>query len=435
MESKLSKRKYGKILQALSNGTVPHEGLGYIAVGRERELGSLLNDLELLKSGGSTFRIVVGDYGSGKSFLLQTIRENAVKRNFVVAEADLSPDKNLVGTATQKKGLATYRELIANISNKTNQDGHALRKILDSWSSNMYSLAVQKCMNETHGSVTNLPEYTKKLVQKKCMEIADLPNGHSFAKALETYWECCIQPDENTLQTKDKLLRWFQGDYETRQESMRNTGLDVIVDDENWFDYIKLWSVFFKLDGYDGFLVLVDELINIYHINRTAQRLQNYEKMLSIYNDTTQGKVEHLGFVFAGTPKCVIDDKKGLFSYGALQSRLAMGSYKQPSVNNVMGPLISLVPLTKEEMYVLLERLVKIHSAYHEYQPSVTSGEIQRFVKLAYVKRETVAITPRTMIRDFVQILDSKLQNPEATIDRLVQSYQFTRDEQNIDEN
>lgn len=304
---------------------------------------------------------------------------------------------------------------------------HSVRS-LDSYSSVMYQKAVQKCMEESHGSVNNLPEYTKKLVEEKCCEIADLPNGHSFAAALEKYWGCCMNQNPESFQMKENLLRWFQGDFETRQEAKKNTGLDVIVDDGNWFDYVKLWANFFVLIGYDGFLVLVDELINIYHITRSSVRQQNYEKLLSIYNDTTQGKVDHLGFVFAGTPRCVFDDQKGLFSYGALKSRLAMGNYKELSVNNVMGPLISLVPLTKEEMCILLEQLVNIHSAYHEYASSISSEDIQEFVKLAYVRRETISITPRTMIRDFIQILDSMLQNPNTSLYSLVQSYQFTKD-------
>ena len=121
---RVPKRVAAVILNSLKGGVVPRIGLPYITVGRETENQALLTDLALISDGGASFRFLVGRYGAGKSFLLQTIRTHAMGEGFVVADADLSPERRLQGG--QGQGLATYRELIRNLSTKTRPEGGAL---------------------------------------------------------------------------------------------------------------------------------------------------------------------------------------------------------------------------------------------------------------------------------------------------------------------
>lgn len=432
MEKRIPKKTYRNIMNSLGGGTVPREGLGYITVGRVQEIDALLRDAEIIQDGGATFRFVVGDYGSGKTFLLQTIKEYCVKNDFIVAEVDLSPDRSLIGNSTKKKGLATYRELMANISNKTNQSGRALAKVIESWVNRMFQRAAIELSNN-QGRETNIERIAETLMLQDCAKLQSLAYGFEFSQALKLFWKASRTSDMNEKLTgQESVLRWFRGDFRTNQESKKALGLNATVQDENWFDYIILWAQFFVLAGYKGFIVLIDELAYICNTANGITRQNNYEKILMMYNSALQGKAEYLGVIMGGIPKSIYDKKRGLFSYEAMQSRLSTGSYQDPSIINMMTPIIKVLPLTKEEMYVLLEKIADIHSQLYEYKKIITQDELLDFVKLAYLKRETSFITPRTMIRDFIQILDVKKQNPDTGIRAILAAYKFAVDEETM---
>lgn len=430
MEKRIPKRTYRNIMNSLGGGDVPREGLGYIAVGREKEIDSLLRDTEIIQDGGATFRFVVGDYGSGKTFLLQTIKEYCVKNGFIVAEADLSPDRALIGNSTKKRGLATYRELMANVSNKTNQSGHALAKVIESWVNNMFARAAVQMSQYPLGE-NNIERIAENLMLQDCVTLQSWAYGYEFSQALRVFWKASRTSDINEKMTgQEGVLRWFRGEIKTNQEAKKELGINSIVQDDNWFDYIILWAQFFQLAGYKGFIVLIDELAYVCNTANSITRQNNYEKILMMYNATLQGKAEYLGIIMGGIPKSIYDKKKGLFSYEAMRSRLSTGSYQDPSIINMMTPIIKVLPLTKEEMYVLLEKLADIHSLLYEYDKIITEDEMMDFVKLAYLKRESYFITPRTMIRDFIQILDVKKQNPDKGIRDILAAYKFAVDEE-----
>lgn len=430
MEKRIPKKTYRNIMNSLGGGTVPKEGLGYIAVGREREIESLLRDTEIIQEGGSTFRFVVGDYGSGKTFLLQTIKEYCVKNDFIVAEADLSPDRALVSNSIKKKGLATYRELMANVSNKTNQSGRALAKVLESWVNNMFARAAIQ-MSQKFSGESNIERIAEALMLQDCTKLQSMAYGYEFTMVLRLFWKASRTSDMNEKLTgQEKALRWFRGEFKTNQEAKRELGINATVQDDNWFDYIILWAQFFVLAGYKGFIVLIDELAYICNTVNGVTRQNNYEKILMMYNAALQGKVENLGIIMAGIPKSIYDKKKGIFSYEAMRSRLSTGSYQDSNIVNMMTPIIKVLPLTKEEMFVLLEKLAEIHAQLGDYKKIITEDEMIDFVKLAYLKRETTFVTPRTMIRDFIQILDIKYQNPDKSIRDILAAYKFAVDEE-----
>lgn len=428
METRIPRKIYRNIMNSLGGGTVPKEGLGYITVGRAQEIDSLLRDTEIIQDGGATFRFVVGDYGSGKTFLLQTIKEYCVKNDFVVAEVDLSPDRSLIGNSSRKKGLSTYRELMANVSNKANQTGRALNKVLEGWVGKLFERAVPEMIQRGD---TNIEPYAENLMLQDCAKIQSFAYGFEFAQALKLFWAASRTADMNEkLVKQEAVLKWFRGEFRTNQEAKMALGINAIVDDENWFDYVILWAQFFVLAGYKGFIVLIDEIVNIYKAPSNVTRQRNYEKMLTMYNSALQGKAEYLGIIMGGIPLSIYDKKRGVFSYEAMRSRLSTGVYQDKSIVNMMTPIIKVLPLTKEEMYVLLEKLADIHAALYEYDKIITEDEMLDFVKLAYLKRETSFITPRTMIRDFIAFLDVKNQNPDKDLRDILAAYKFTVDEE-----
>ena len=296
-------------------------GLSYITVGRKAEIDALLHDVDIIADGGASFRFIVGKYGSGKSFLLQTIRNYVMAKNFVVVDADLSPERRLQGTRGQ--GLATYKELIRNMSTKTKPDGGALPLILDRWISSVQ----QEVLEESGLSAADpaLQSRVEKKISGVIYSLNEMVHGFDFARLLTLYYQASRNDDD---ETKAKVLKWFRGEYATKTEARAELGVTIVITDDDWYEYLKLFAAFLTRAGYAGMLVLIDELVNIYKIPNAITRQYNYEKILTMYNDAMQGKAQHIGFILGGTPQCMEDPRRGVYSYEALRSRLAEGDRK-----------------------------------------------------------------------------------------------------------
>ena len=425
---KVPKRIENIIMNALQGGVVPRTGLGYIAVGREQEIATLLKDVEIVEEGGATFRFVTGTYGSGKTFLLQTIKEYAIAKGFVVADADLSPNRSLVGTTSQKKGLATYRELMCNLSTKTSPTGGALGKILDVWLNEIW---VEVAKNIGTGGVQGnaLEEMVSNRIYETILNMQEMVHGYDFANILIMYWKASRV---NDAELKSKALRWLRGEYVTKSEAKADLGVTTIINDDDWYEYIKLLSEFLVKIGHKGLIIMIDELINIYKSTSAITRNNNYEKILAIYNDTMQGKARHLGIIMGGTPQAIENMDRGLFSYEALKSRLESGRYGSNVMINLMTPIIRIVPLTKEEIIVLLEKISEIHADMYGYEIKITSEDIIEFIMVAI--REKEDITPRSIIRDFIEVLNLSYQNNNASIKEIMNTFRYSDDVENMED-
>ena len=417
---KVPKRIAQAVLNSLKGGVVPRIGLPYIAVGRKNEIEALLHDVDIIAEGGASFRFIVGRYGSGKSFLIQTIRNYVMDKGFVVADADLSPERRLQGTRGQ--GLATYRELIGNLSTKTKPEGGALTLVLDRWISSVQTQALQ----ETRLSPDD-PALTRAVDQKiyaVSAAISELVHGFEFAKLLSLYYHAYAEGDD---ETKMKVVRWFRGEYALKREAKEELGVNIIITDDDWYEYLKLFAVFFRLAGYTGLIIMIDELVNIYKIPNSITRQYNYEKMLTMYNDTLQGKARYLGILMGATPQAVEDRRRGVYSYEALRSRLAEGKFSRPGARDLLAPVIRLEPLTPEEMLILCEKLRDMHAGLYGYEPRLGAGELADFIRLEYSRiGADQNITPREVIRDFIELLDLLVQNPALSLQELMQSDEFS---------
>ncbi len=425
-EIKVPKKIAFFILNALQGGVVPRKGLGYIAVGRDAEISALLKDIEIIENGGATFRFVTGNYGSGKTFLLQTIKEHAMAKGFVVADADLSPERSLIGTVTNKKGLATFRELMANISIKTSPTGAALEKILDNW---LNSIWMEVARNSVGSSISGnqMIELVTKQIYNTIFEIGEKVNGFDFANVLIIYWKA-KQADNQDI--KKKALKWLRGEYRLKRDAQADLGISSIINDDDWFNYIKIYAEFFVKMGYKGFIIMIDEIINIYQYSHQVTRQKNYERMLNMYNDALQGKAQYLGIIMGGTPNSVEDPYKGVFSYEALKSRLESGRFNNLNIVNLMTPIIRIQPLSKSEIVVLLEKIAKIHADFYEYELLLIEDDLLNFVENIFNDPNNRYITPRSIIRDFIDVLNILYQNPDRTIKDIMYEYEFSSDQE-----
>ena len=417
-EVKVPKRVASVIINSLKGGVVPRIGLPYITVGREREIQALLHDLDLIADGGASFRFLVGRYGAGKSFLLQTIRTHAMGNDFVVCDADLSPERRLQGSRGQ--GLATYRELIRNLSTKTKPEGGALTLVLDRWISN-----VRTDVAAESGLLEDDPAFDER-VEGRIFEVVrsleELVHGYDFAKLLVRYYRAYRAGDE---ETKSQVTKWFRGEYRTKTEAREELGVNIIITDD-WYDYLKLFAAFLRGAGYRGLLVLIDELVNLSKIPNAITRQYNYEKILTMYNDTLQGKARHLGIIMGGTPQAVEDRRRGVYSYEALRSRLTQGRFAQEGLLDLLAPVIRLEPLTYEELLVLTEKLADIHAGLFGYERTLGDEDLASFLRIEFgrVGADT-HLTPREVIRDFIELLDIVCQNPGVNVADLLASDVF----------
>lgn len=408
--NKVPQRILGSLLSSISAGVVPRSGAPYIAIGRTEEISALSAELDKVADGEGSMRFVIGRYGSGKSFLIQLMRGYAMDRGFITADADLSPERRLSGSGGE--GLATYRELVKNMSSKSSPDGAALPVIIGRWFSEIASKIASR------GLAPDSEEFDSSFSAEIFSSVRKLEyqvGGFDFACVINEYYKAYRDGNDERMSA---CLRWLRGEFNTKSEARAALGMRSlgVISDDNWYEHIKLFASLVRLIGYRGLVVFIDEGVNLYKITNRISRENNYEKLLAMFNDTLQGRAEGLMLVFGGTPQFLEDTRRGLFSYEALRSRLSDSRYADSGLKSMMGPVIRLRRLTENELLALIMRLTILHSQYFKWEARITDEEKQRF--LADEMRRAGAdemITPREIIRDYISILNLLLENPEAS--------------------
>ena len=424
----INRREAAALINSLTAGVVPRVGLRHIAVGRQQEVNAFLRDLATVEDGGAAFRFVCGQYGSGKSFLLQMIRNNAMERSFVVMDGDLSPERRLTGTKGQ--GLATYRELMQNLSTRARPEGGALESILQKWIAGIQSAVAQE--QGLRPGDPALVDAVSLKISEMLAELSEMAYGFAFGVVLDGYWRGMKTADDHLKQAS---LRWLRGEYATKTEARKDLNVDSIIDDQNWYEFLKLFALFACKAGFKGLLVFLDEGVNLYKINHKQARDSNYEKILTMFNDTMQGKARSIGVFMSGTPQFVYDERRGLYSYEALRSRLAEHRFGNQGFVDYTSPAIRLNQLTSEEIYLLLERLCQVHGAYYEYECPLGQTELTAFLDTVLSRLGAdQLLTPREVTRDFLGLLNILHQNPEVSFAELIKAHQVKAADSNPEE-
>ncbi len=419
-QPKLTKRVSTALINALGAGVVPRLGLEHIAVGRDQELQALSQDLENIAAGGASFRFVIGRYGAGKSFMLQLLRNHALEQGFVVADADITPERRLAGG--NGASIATYRELMHHLSTKSRPDGGALSTILERWIAGIQTQVAQASGKKPsdEGFDTEVEAKIREVTQ----DVADLVNGFEFANVIIAYWTGYRADDETK---KESALRWLRGEFSTKTEARAALGVRVIIDDETWYDYIKLFARFVADIGYKGLIMVLDEAVHLSKISMPVARQNNYDKLLAMFNDAMQGRVSHLGTLIGGTPQFLEDPRRGLYSDPAWQRRTAQSRLSsQSGMVDTIAPVIRLEPLTEGEIVKLLQRLADVHQFHYNSQKPLAKPELQQFLKtLTDRVGSDVLLTPGEIVRDFMGALNLLHQNPKITLKQLLESTKF----------
>lgn len=397
-DDKIRPRVRETILQSLAAGVVPRAGHQHIQVGRADEVKALLKDIELIADGGATLRFIIGEYGSGKTFFLSLIRAIALEQKMVTVHADLNPDRRLHATAGQARAL--YQELMRNLATRSKPDGGALASVVERF----IATALKQARDEGIG-----PE---SVIRRKLETLTEMVGGYDFAEVIAAYWRGHDSGDDVL---KSNAVRWLRAEFSTKTDARLALGVRTIIDDSNFYDMLKLFAQFVEMSGFTGLLVCLDELVNLYKLNSGQARKTNYEQILRILNDSLQGSSRNLGFLLGGTPEFLMDTRKGLYSYEALQTRLAQNTFARNGLVDFTGPVLTLASLSPEDLFVLLGKLRHVHAHGETSKYILPDEALQAFMKHCSEKiGDAYFKTPRNTIVAFVDLLAVLEQNPHV---------------------
>lgn len=396
MNAPIRPKERDAVVQSLRAGVVPRTGQHLIQVGRIREIETLVSDMVRVADGGSSFRLVIGEYGAGKTFFLNLVRSIAMEKKLVVASADLNPDRRLHASGGQARSL--YAELMRNLATRTKPEGGALGGI------------VEKFIATAKSEAKEAGRSTEDVIRHKLEHLTELVNGYDFADVIAAYYRGF---EEGNEQLKSDAVRWLRGEFTTKTDAKAALGVRTYVDDAAVYDQLKLMARFVRLAGFSGLLVSLDELVNLYKLANAQARNSNYEQILRILNDSLQGTAVGLGFTLGGTPEFLLDTRRGLYSYPALQSRLAQNTFASNELVDFSGPTVRLSSLSPEDFYVLLQKLRHVYAAGDTAKYLLPDQGIASFMEHCSKRiGETYFRTPRTTITSFINLLAVLEQNP-----------------------
>jgi hypothetical protein len=392
------------VIQSLRAGVVPRVGQQHIQVGRANEVRALVSDIDRIADGGSAIRFAIGEYGAGKSFFLNLVRSIALERRLVTVHADLSPDRRLHATGGQARSL--YAELMRNLSTRSKPDGGAMPSVVERFITDSLSAA------QARGVPAEV------VIRERLASLQELTGGYDFAEVIAAYWRA---HDTGNEQLKADVVRWLRGEFATRTDARSALGVRTIIDDASFYDHLKLFARFVRLAGFTGVLVCLDEMVNLYKLANSQARNSNYEQLLRILNDCLQGSADGLGFVFGGTPDMLLDTRRGLYSYAALQSRLAENTFAQAGLVDYSGPVLRLANLSPEDMFVLLTKLRHVFASGDPAAYLLPDDALTAFMNHCSTRvGDAYFRTPRTTIKEFVNLLAVLDQNPGVAWSDLV---------------
>ncbi|MGN0098659.1 MAG: ATP-binding protein [Candidatus Methanomethylophilaceae archaeon] len=418
MTATVPKRTLTTLMNALSSGVVPRRGLEYIAVGRKKETETFVNDLEDTAAGGGAFRFISGRFGNGKSFMTQMVRNYAMDKGFVVMDADLAINRRLTGT--KKEGLNTYRELVKNTAIRTRPEGGAMEPMLQAWVQDMAD-AISEEKGIPSDDVTD--DDIAKRIRSTTASMNCMQCYQDFIKVIIKYCNDYRAGSDDIF-----ALTWLKGECELKTEVRKNLGINTLIDDSSWYDFVKLWAELSTKLGYKGLVVFLDEAVVLYKLQNKVSRSNNYERLLTMFNDIMQGKSSHLSMYVCGTPEFIEDPNRGLYSYEALRSRLVSGRFEN-GYDNYLGPVINLRPLTNEEIYVLLKTIRDLHEQRYSYDSGITDDMLEDYLKAVLGSViSTSMVTPREITRDLISLLDTMHQNPDTKFSDMISGRKVTAD-------
>jgi hypothetical protein len=332
----LSPQRRHEVLDALRRGTVPRTSLDVLAVGLDRFETALDQDLDAVKRGGSGFKAVRGEYGSGKTFFARWLQERARRLGFATAEVQVSE------TETPLHRLETvYRRLIERLATRATPAG-AFRSIVDAW---FYALE-QDVLAEgrvDERRVESLLERTHALMEQRLAAITR--SAPAFAATLRGYRAALAAGDAARA---DGLIAWLSGQPNVGMDAKRAAGIKGEVDHFGALAFLQGLLVILRDSGHPGLVLVLDEVETLQRV-RADVRDKGLNALRQLLDEVDAGRFPGLYLVVTGTP-AFFDGPQGVPRLPPLAQRLAVDFGSETRFDNPRAVQIRLPGFSMETL-------------------------------------------------------------------------------------
>jgi BREX system ATP-binding protein BrxC/D len=372
----LSPQRRHEIVDALRRGTVPQSGLDAFAVGLDRFVTALDDELGTARRGGGVFKAVRGDYGSGKTFFARWLQERAKRAGFATAEVQISE------TETPLHKLETvYRRLMERLSTAETPGG-ALRAVIDAW---FFALEEEVLAGGgvDEGNEALLLERTTALMEQRLASIAR--TAPAFSATLRGY-RAALAGHDTAL--ADALIAWLAGQPNVSAQARRAAGIRGEIDHYGALSFLQGLLLVLRDSGRAGLLVVLDEVETLQRV-RTDVRERGLNALRQLVDEVDAGRFPGLFILITGTP-AFFDGPQGVQRLPPLAQRLHVDFTTDARFDNPRAVQIRLPGFTEAS---LREVGARIRDIYASGQASET--RIRQLVADAYVSDLAAAVTGR----------------------------------------
>lgn len=324
-----------KMINTLRNGTSPVNHADAWIVGREQELENYHKSLNLLAKGTGNVKLVTGDYGIGKSLLINAYKQIALNEDYVIASFQVNNGFRL------NKLEDLYYAIMHNLFLKHIPDQKvSFEDIFDIW--------VENLQNAPHSDRKRFE------VNTVCQELSKY--NMNFARAFLIFMRGRIQRNQEMIHVS---TAWLTGERNLPYDLKQKYDLVGAVDKTNTLDFLKAFTKLITLLDYKGLIVFIDE-IDLVINDRSDLRQTAYNNLKHLIDLSTSGEMNRLLFIFSGASEIITHPEKGLLTNTALAQRLNL-SHK----NNLDAAVIQLSPIGTPALLTLTQNILKLYRQNH----------------------------------------------------------------------
>lgn len=383
-----------KLINTFKNGIVPERHLDFILTGREAEISELSRCFENTKNNIGSIKFITGPYGSGKTFLLNYAKNMALDLGFVVAKIEVDASFKFYNLEH------FYYHVMHNLYVHTNTYSKtSFENIFDMW--------INKLKSDSYR------HQAPKEIQYVISEIGKY--NQSFARAFMSYIKSKINHDAEMTET---VVSWLTGESNIPFHLKEKFNIKGQIDKSNSIDFLKAFIKLITLLGYNGLVVMIDEMDFII-AERSDLRYKSYLNLRHLIDMTISGDLPQSCFIFSGSDKLFSDPEKGIPSYEALSQRLGHAiDVNTHTLLDVRQPIMHLKRLEFEIYNELGEKLTYLYQKVFDLDLNITIDSLKNWVFLTYKEqgKEYGEVTIREFITKYIEIMDIIHQNPKNHI-------------------
>lgn len=385
-----------EIIDSLRNGTVPAEGTENIAVGIDEELTEIQDQIERTREDKSAFKFIIGDYGSGKTFFSTSVREMAYDKKFVVSSVVISQETPL------HKFEELYRKIMEGMRTSENKKIPAFNFILEEWLLNIEDKVIEIEGLDPYEDSKKFQIEMNKRINEELMIVGSI--AASFANAIRAFYKAKYEGDTVLAQG---AVAWLKGDN-VRAELKSKLGVIGTITRENSFEFFRALLQMIKTAGYEGLMIILDEVETVQKLVRKDMRSAAYENLRFFIDESDRNSFPSCFFLYTGTTD-LMESEKGFKSLEPLYQRIKVEREKGDKFKNLRQPVMFLDGLNRDRLYEVACRVRNIHGQVYSWMPNdkLTDDFIKRLINdMTLGFGGEINIGPRGFLRTLIDILD-----------------------------